>query len=624
MTYTPSNRPVGSDAPQDQYFNAGKLDEYVNSKESTMVDRGGIERLTLKGIERKTGEDGQEVIDQFEEDAADALAAQNSTFQGFMNSIGRVDKGTYAAGKILTTRSDVFYRSGFYYRAAPGATLPYTLTGNWAAESANFIVDFGPTNVMPEFYGAQGDGSTTDDSAFTALEAAVKGKMVDLNGRTYVVSAIPRYNAYFNGFFKVGGFTKAAVLSQTFANQPPHFHAFGGQLAKLKSSLSNPLEQFTGLVFIGDSITWGSGNTGEQAPADPRDRTLSDPRDYFGTSSYVNIVKRYIGEKYFFGVDPVLSNWPASPSGQSIATYARQCILYPRYGDFSTSTSGASVTVTEAQAANSITGYQLQMSDGNLAGTSSVSLSFTFTGNEFVLSFGAVTAETALDYELFVDGVSQGVFTTAPGESGVVAGNDNRRTHTFTYVREKVIQLRTKRRAGQTTGSTRTFRPEAIVVNKTLRISNQGINGADTITYKAYNLPPNSQGDGNAVNADDNHVFVQLGTNDRFIAANKPRGLNAFMNTLGLLLDVVTPLASCTVMAANPVSNESTASYSFTMQDVRGVIYRLAKAKSLDMIDNYAATQDVNILALSGDGTHPNALGYAVMARNIINALEQA
>lgn len=587
-----------------------------------MVDRNGIERLTLKGIERKTGEGGQEVIEQFEEDSAAALASQNAAFQGLMNSIGRVDKGAYAAGKVLNSRSDVFYRNGFYYRAAPGATLPYTLTGTWASESANFIVDFGPTNVMPEFYGAQGDG-TDDTAAFTALEVAVKGKMIDLNGRTYVVSAVPLYNAYFNGSFKVGGFTKAAVVSQTFVNQPPHYHKFGGQLAKLKASLSNPLEQFTGLVFIGDSITWGSGNTGEQAPTDPRDGTLSDPRDYFGTSSYVNILKRYIGERYFFGAVPVISNRGASPSGEAIAEYSRQIIMFPDTGDFTYTATGASLTRTRVAASLSLTGFQLTLADGNNAGTSSHSIKFNFTGTEFILSFGVAGDNTImLDYELFVDGVSKGVFTTSAGEDGLTVGNNRQRTHTFAYVRNKVVELKTKRRAGQTL--TTAFRPEALIINKKCRITNQGINGATSRTYRVYNLPGNSMGDGNAVNADDNYVFCQLGTNDRLAVAALPKGYNEFAANLKAATDIIAPLADLILMCSNPAENENTTTYSFNMQDCRGVIYRAAKAGSFDMVDNYAALQSVNIRALANDGLHPNALGYSIMARNIINALEQA
>lgn len=51
MTFTPTNRPVPSDAPEDLYFNSSKLDEAVNSSEKTFTDRNGVERRTIKGME---------------------------------------------------------------------------------------------------------------------------------------------------------------------------------------------------------------------------------------------------------------------------------------------------------------------------------------------------------------------------------------------------------------------------------------------------------------------------------------------------------------------------------------------------------------------------------------------
>lgn len=51
MTFTPTNRPVPSDAPEDLYFNSSLLDQYVNGSGETVIDRNGVERRTLAGIE---------------------------------------------------------------------------------------------------------------------------------------------------------------------------------------------------------------------------------------------------------------------------------------------------------------------------------------------------------------------------------------------------------------------------------------------------------------------------------------------------------------------------------------------------------------------------------------------
>lgn len=51
MTYTPTNRPVPSDAPEDLYFNSALLDQYVNGSAPSVTDRNGVSRKTLAGVE---------------------------------------------------------------------------------------------------------------------------------------------------------------------------------------------------------------------------------------------------------------------------------------------------------------------------------------------------------------------------------------------------------------------------------------------------------------------------------------------------------------------------------------------------------------------------------------------
>lgn len=395
----------------------------------------------------------------------------------------------------------------------------------------------------------------------------------------------------------------------------PKRHIFGGQLASLKESLANPLEQITGIVFIGDSITWGR-TLPENAPTDPRDGTLSDPRDYFASPSYVNEFKRYIGSQYAFNALPVLSNWPASPSGEAIAEYMIQHILYPKGGDFSYSVTGTATTVVESSTPSSITGFQYRL-DAASTGTGVHVISFPFTGDRFTLSFGATT--DALNYELFVDGVSQGIFSTTPGVDGVVTGNDNRREHVFNYVRNKTIRIETRQAGYVGTGK---LRLEGIIVNKKIRITNQGINGATSFSYRNNNLAGNTFGDGEAVGPQDNYVFVQIGTNDRIIRTDTPKGSNTYKGNLKSLLDKITPLAKVILMCANPAVNESPTTYSFNMERVRDVVYRTAKENSLDMIDNHAIFNGVDMNLVTADGLHPNELGFRIMVRNIINSLE--
>ncbi|MDI3201609.1 hypothetical protein [Pseudomonas shahriarae] len=541
----------------------------------------------------------------------------------------------YIASMLSSLTGPINNAANIFYLGPDG--LPYKvqdlsgangskLVGHGAGTVADFIDLTSPAFISPRMkpYSAKGDGVTNDTAALLAFDAAYRGRIVDLGGFTFKVDSIPNRNSYVNGAFKLSAFTNIAGWHDAFSNLTPSFHAPGGQLARLKLALSNPLEQMTGVVFIGDSITWGTGNTGETAPSEPRDRTLSDPRDYFGTASFVNNFKRHVGKAYMDGAVPTISNWPASPSGESTAEYSKVHNLYPRGGMFTLTPTGAALTATDTASASALLGYQYILADGNNAGTSSYSLSFPFTGTSFTLAFSVVATVDAgaMDYELLVDGVSAGVFTTADGEDGLTYGFSRTRVHTFAYVRNKTITIRTVRRAGGAAGTKRIYL-EAITVNKKVRITNQGINGSDAITYRVFNLPPNTYGDGVSVNADDNFVFVQLGTNDRLIAANKPKGSNEFHRNLAALLDIVQPLADTILMCANPTV-ENPSIHSFSMQDARNVMFRLSQSRTLDMIDNYSPLAALSVQTLTNDGVHPNQFGFSLMSRNIIGALESS
>lgn len=68
------------------------------------------------------------------------------------------------------------------------------------------------TNGGPLAYGAIGNGVTNDSAAFAKFESRQSGKVVDLEGRTFVVSGFPTLNSYHNGFFRIGGVSYPAAL----------------------------------------------------------------------------------------------------------------------------------------------------------------------------------------------------------------------------------------------------------------------------------------------------------------------------------------------------------------------------------------------------------------------------
>jgi lysophospholipase L1-like esterase len=502
---------------------------------------------------------------------------------------------------------------------APGDAANISFTPSTTGAAATNVRDKLREYKSPLDSGAAGDGTTDDTQKFVFFEKSVSGKIVDLHGRTHAVDAVPVKNSYVNGFFKVANYTYAAALFDSTHAFSHKAHRFGGQLAKLKNSLCNPLEQFTGIVFIGDSITWGAGLRAEMGQTDPRDGSLSDPRQAFAAASFVNLVKRHIGKAYALDTAPALSNWPASEVGEAVVEYTRSIILYPFEGDFMLASHGAGLSDAEVREKNSLTGFQRQLGHARDAGTSAHVLSFLFTCTAFTLSFGADASGS--DYELIVDGVSQGRFTTRAGKDGLSEGNDRRREHRFGYVRDKKIEIRSVT-DGADHPEKSIFRVEAIIIDKTIRIANQGINGATTASYKMYNMAGNTYRDGEAVGKQDNYVFVQFGANDRLITPARPKGVNTFKANLGKLLDLLTPTTNAILMCSNPAAREDPEKVSFSMQDVRNAVYRTAKENSIDMIDNYAIFADIDHYTYTAEGTHPNVFGYARIARNIINAID--
>lgn len=80
MATTPTNNPIPSESPRDLKFNAGKIDEVVNSANLTYTDRFGVDRLTIEGL-RHVARDaisafGYITVDSFEDGATLTLPNQ--------------------------------------------------------------------------------------------------------------------------------------------------------------------------------------------------------------------------------------------------------------------------------------------------------------------------------------------------------------------------------------------------------------------------------------------------------------------------------------------------------------------------------------------------------------------
>lgn len=143
MSFYNTGNQVPSNDPRDLDDNARHIDEIVNSQLPTFIDRLGVTRSTLAGIESESS----------------LISSPNgSSLVGFQQS------GAGAAVRSVQDKS----REG----------------------------------VTPQDYAAAGDGVSNDTIAFSNLEAIHTGKEIDLLRKTYLVTAFPIGNRYFNGSFK--------------------------------------------------------------------------------------------------------------------------------------------------------------------------------------------------------------------------------------------------------------------------------------------------------------------------------------------------------------------------------------------------------------------------------------
>jgi len=192
-TTTPTNNPIPSESPRDFRFNIGNFDRVMNSDDEAYQDKFGKARLTMAGFE----------------------AEANRLFQ----TIGWMELGDWAVGLTVTTRNQIVYYNGSWYRYM-GTQLPYTITAsspdsNWVnigdaslrqelhAPSGSSLVSYqypatGSVNrsvqdklgdfVSVRDFGAKGDGSSNDTAA---IQLAINtGKNIHIPAGIYKVDSL--------------------------------------------------------------------------------------------------------------------------------------------------------------------------------------------------------------------------------------------------------------------------------------------------------------------------------------------------------------------------------------------------------------------------------------------------
>lgn len=388
------------------------------------------------------------------------------------------------------------------------------------------------------------------------------------------------------------------------------------QLRDFKVALTDPLHQFIGTVLIGDSKTWGWGASGG-LPVDPRTGQLTDRRNSAAARSWANLLHEYLGLQYFEDVEVTAEAWPGSDGGVAIFNYEKTYDLNPSYTPFTSvnhSSAGGAGSWVSVINAESKLGYYRQATV-NLS-NDDLRFAFKMTGYEFAITYATLSNGAA--YELLVDGVAQGTFSTQTGDTGLPAAFGNVRVHSLGgFKQNALVELRV------IPGDIARFllRLEAVTITKKLRFTNNGINGSSTRSYATYGTTMLQEGD--------QFAFVQLGTNDRGdISTNNRLGMNSLAYGLNTILNTLTGEAVKPILVCGTaVTNNALPTYKYTMSDVRSVIRTVARDRAVDFIDHFAETRmrlaagDSSFLS---DGLHCNDEGQMLEFTNIRTRIDAA
>ncbi len=168
MTFNTGNN-VPSTDPRDMYDNAENLDKLVNGADPFYADRLGKLRESWAGMENSftNAQEGRETAFTLSQ------ADKEGRFQAFLLSSGYVSKGDYATGIVLAERNEYVAvdaattgTSPGLYRPNASATLPLTLTGTWATDSANLVL-LGDDVLRQELASSSGSGLVGYDAGET-------------------------------------------------------------------------------------------------------------------------------------------------------------------------------------------------------------------------------------------------------------------------------------------------------------------------------------------------------------------------------------------------------------------------------------------------------------------------
>ncbi|UBR30183.1 SGNH/GDSL hydrolase family protein [Bacillus sp. SD-4] len=354
------------------------------------------------------------------------------------------------------------------------------------------------------------------------------------------------------------------------------------KLTDLLHHIENPFVK-TQLKAIGDSITAGVGGTGYSPTGEFMFKDSGGVDRYANVETatcWANSIKTYLETKYNKEVSVDLSH-PA------IKAYSYDC-KYMEYDNLS------------------FVGYQWYFPNKQPGVTM---LEFEFHGDHFAINLSKSSVGGIFD--VYVDGVKvQSVDCYSPTSQSVEVPIKG-----LSLANHKVKFIETNSK--NTSSTSYSIYIQGLKIPKTVVVKNWGISGRQSrhLTFDKDKW----------VQADDDFILLQMGTNDRLRAPEgytREHQRNFIQYVRGLGKKII-------IMASIPATaaHEASGTYYAQMSDIQNRIHDLAHESKVPFISNYHFFVDylmvtgVSLDSLLSDQLHPNDLGYKLMYKNIMKNL---
>lgn len=349
---------------------------------------------------------------------------------------------------------------------------------------------------------------------------------------------------------------------------------------RLRVHLSNPFVK-TQIKLVGDSITAGMGGTGFSATGEVINETTK--ANVLTATCWSNMLYHYIADTYNKDVKVSMSHpLVKKPLLSKSSKHTTEAVAY---GD------RQSIAIfTSLEESNTISNKEF--------------CQFDCFGKYFYVCVEKDASHGVFD--VIVDGVK------------VVSVDCSSSSKEYMQSIKISLSDGVHKVSFVTTGTSKKIRINGLIIPKTAIVKPFGVSGVTSEYFRS-----------NIVNADDDFVIAQFGTNDRaiFFSANA-----TYENLVAGCKNVIKNNAVPILMCATPTSEYHQTSfaqdgYFFTMNEVHDAIAAVSENFNMPFIDNYTAFQEyaenhgMTTDDLLHDGLHPNDLGYKVIFMNVMKAL---